>query len=274
VLREKGMDFASIIRSFLRQDPDVILISEMRDKETAKTGIEAVLANHLVLTRLYANDAASAIAHLKRIGVEPFMIAEALIGVITQRLIRRVCFDCRIPYHPSASELAKFGWSTSGEGVLTLYKANTLQPEEMQEAKAKGTLCQTCNGVGYKGRIGVYEMMHISERLQTLITEAASTEQIREAAIEEGITTLLTDSLAMVRNGYTTLAEVERLTFTDSHLEAELKAKQYNPLSHYSSQKISGKDPSIDPLYQLQELEKHLEELTHQFQQLKQQLKT
>ena len=231
VLREKGMDFASILRSFLRQDPDVILVGETRDKETAKTAIEAALTGHLVLTTLHTNDAAGAIARLDEMGVEPFMVSGALLGVLAQRLMRRVCSECRISYLPSTAELARFGLSASSEGEITLYKPNTLRPEEIQEASSKGTLCQKCNGIGYKGRVGVYEVMRVSERLQTLINEGAPTERIKEAAVEEGMTTLLAYSLNLVQQGYTTLEEVERVTFTDSGLEAELKAKRKTSLT-------------------------------------------
>ncbi|GAB4178359.1 MAG: GspE/PulE family protein [Coleofasciculaceae cyanobacterium] len=231
VLREKGMDFASILRSFLRQDPDIILVGETRDKETAKTAIEAALTGHLVLTTLHTNDAAGAIARLDEMGVEPFMVSGALIGILAQRLMRRVCPDCRITYMPTSAELARFGLSTSREGEVMLYQANTLRPEEIAEARERGTLCKTCNGVGYKGRVGVYEVMRVSERLQTLITERAPTERIKEAAVEEGMITLLAYSLNLVQNGYTTLEEVERVTFTDSGLEAELKAKRKSSLT-------------------------------------------
>lgn len=231
VLREKGMDFASILRSFLRQDPDVILVGETRDKETAKTAIEAALTGHLVLTTLHTNDAAGAIARLDEMGVEPFMVSGALLGVLAQRLMRRVCTDCRIPYYPTSAELARFGLATSSEGEITLYQANTLLPEQMQEARSKGTLCKKCNGVGYKGRVGVYEVMRVSERLQTLINEGAPTERIKETAVDEGMTTLLSYSLNLVQQGYTTLEEVERVTFTDSGLEAELKAKRKSSLA-------------------------------------------
>jgi type IV pilus assembly protein PilB len=231
VLREKGMDFASILRSFLRQDPDIILVGETRDKETAKTAIEAALTGHLVLTTLHTNDAAGAIARLDEMGVEPFMVSGALLGILAQRLMRRVCSDCRISYMPTSAELARFGLSASREADILLYQANTLRPEEIQEARSKGKLCQTCNGVGYKGRVGVYEVMRNSDRLQALINEGAPTERIKEAAVEEGMTTLLAYSLNLVREGYTTLEEVERVTFTDSGLEAELKAKRKSSLS-------------------------------------------
>jgi type IV pilus assembly protein PilB len=226
VIREKGMDFASILRAFLRQDPDVILVGETRDPETAKTAIEAALTGHLVLTTLHTNDAAGAIARLDEMGVESFMVSSALIGVLAQRLMRRVCSECRIPYHPSPEELAHFGLSASQDADVTFYKANVLDPEQVAEAKANNTICPKCQGGGYKGRVGVYEVMRITERLQKLISEGAPTEHIKEAAVEEGMQTLLAYSLNLVRQGHTTLDEVERVTFTDTGLEAELKAKR------------------------------------------------
>jgi type IV pilus assembly protein PilB len=231
VIREKGMDFASILRAFLRQDPDVILVGETRDRETAKTAIEAALTGHLVLTTLHTNDAASAVARLDEMGVESFMVSSSLIGVLAQRLVRRVCDECRIPYQPTPEELARFGLSSSGDAGLTLYRANTLQPEEIQAARQRNELCPKCGGIGYKGRCGVYEIMRVTERMQTLITEGAPTERIKEAAVEEGMQTLLAYSLNLVRQGATTLEEVERVTFTDSGLEAELKAKRKSVLT-------------------------------------------
>ncbi|MBW4551680.1 MAG: GspE/PulE family protein [Aphanocapsa sp. GSE-SYN-MK-11-07L] len=232
VIREKGMDFSNILRAFLRQDPDVILVGETRDRETAKTAIEAALIGHLVLTTLHTNDAASAIARLSEMEVESFMVSASLIGVVAQRLVRRVCNTCRIPYRPTVEELGRFGLSASSELDLTFYKANSLTPEEMQTARLSGqSMCPNCNGVGYKGRCGVYEIMQVTERLQTLITEGAPTERIKEVAVEEGMKTLLAYSLNLVRQGLTTLDEVERVTFTDTGLAAEMKAKRKSSLS-------------------------------------------
>lgn len=231
VIREKGMNFASILRAFLRQDPDVILVGETRDSETAKTAIEAALTGHLVLTTLHTNDAAGAIARLDEMGVEPFMISGALVGVLAQRLMRRVCSECRIAYNPSHEELARFGLSASKEEEVTFYKAKVLTAEEIQAAKANGSLCAKCGGVGYKGRVGVYEVMRNSERLQSLVNEGANTDRIKEAAVEEGMITILAYSLNLVKEGHTTLEEVERVTFTDSGLEAELKAKRKSGLT-------------------------------------------
>ena len=231
VIREKGMNFASILRAFLRQDPDVILVGETRDSETAKTAIEAALTGHLVLTTLHTNDAAGAIARLDEMGVEPFMISGALVGVLAQRLMRRVCSQCRIAYNPSHEELARFGLSAGKEEEVIFYKANRLDADEIQEAKTNGSLCSKCGGVGYKGRVGVYEVMRNSERLQSLVNEGANTDRIKDAAVEEGMITILAYSLNLVKEGHTTLEEVERVTFTDSGLESELKAKRKSGLT-------------------------------------------
>ncbi|NCJ05689.1 type II/IV secretion system protein [Synechococcales cyanobacterium C] len=232
VIREKGMDFASILRAFLRQDPDVILVGETRDKETAKTAIEAALTGHLVLTTLHTNDAASAIARLAEMEVEPFMVSASLIGVVAQRLVRRVCSECRVPYQPTPAELARFGLSVSAGTEITLYKANALTPDEIQAAQATNQpICSNCKGIGYRGRCGVYEIMRVTEVLQSLITEGAPTERIKEIAVEEGMQTLLAYSLNLVKRGETTLDEVERVTFTDSGLEAEIKAKRKSSLT-------------------------------------------
>jgi type IV pilus assembly protein PilB len=230
VIREKGMNFAAILRAFLRQDPDVILVGETRDSETAKTAIEAALTGHLVLTTLHTNDAAGAIARLDEMGVEPFMISGALVGVLAQRLMRRVCSECRIAYHPTHEELARFGLSAANGEDVIFYKAKKLTVEEIQQAKANGSICSKCGGVGYKGRVGVYEVMRNSERLQTLINEGANTDRIKEAAVDEGMITILSYSLNLVKEGHTTLEEVERVTFTDSGLESELKAKRKSGL--------------------------------------------
>ncbi|QDL10448.1 type II/IV secretion system protein [Brasilonema octagenarum UFV-E1] len=231
VIREKGLDFATTLRAFLRQDPDVLLVGETRDKETAKTAIEAALTGHLVLTTLHTNDAPGAIARLAEMGIESFMVSGSLIGVLAQRLVRRVCPSCCIPYTPTTTELARYGLSASQQAGVTFYKANTLTLEQIHQAKANHQLCPECHGVGYKGRCGVYEVMRITERLQGLITQDAPTERIKEVAVEEGMKTLLAYSLDLVCQGYTTLEEVERVTFTDTGLEAELKAKRKRSLT-------------------------------------------
>ncbi|MGK7909417.1 MAG: GspE/PulE family protein, partial [Synechococcus sp.] len=225
VLREKGMDFANILRAFLRQDPDVILVGETRDVETAKTAIEASLTGHLVLTTLHTNDAPGAIVRLTEMGVEPFNISSALLGVLAQRLMRRVCSECREPYQPAPEELARYGLVTNLNDQITFYRAKALNPKEIREARKNRTLCRKCKGVGYKGRVGVYEFMRMNDKLAKLINQEAPTEMLKEAAVESGMDTLLTYSLKLVQQGHTTLDEVNRVVLTDKALDSERKQR-------------------------------------------------
>ena len=222
VLREKGMTFASILRAFLRQDPDVILVGETRDAETAKTAIEAALTGHLVLTTLHTNDAPSCIARLEEMGVEPFMASTAIIGVLAQRLLRRVCDNCRIPYNPSQEELDRFGLPST-DLEKTFYRANIVNRESMLPGQR---VCPKCNGSGYKGRAGVYEIMKMTERLQSAINKGATTEVIKEIAVQEGMKTLMAYAFQLVREGATTLDEVLRVVYTDKGREAEERARR------------------------------------------------
>ncbi|MBC7880422.1 MAG: Flp pilus assembly complex ATPase component TadA [Anaerolineae bacterium] len=226
VIREKGMDFARILRAFLRQDPDIMLVGETRDLETAKTSVEAALTGHLVLTTLHTNDAAGAIARLSEMGVEPFMISSSLIGVLAQRLMRKVCQECKIPHTPSPERLRQFGLVSAREDEVVFFKANTITPQQVEERRKNNEpICSTCGGVGYKGRIGVYEVMRLSENLRGLINREASTELIRETAVEEGMSTLLTYSIQLVRQGMTSLEEVERVTLSDTGLETSKRSR-------------------------------------------------
>lgn len=230
VIRDKGMDFPMILRAFLRQDPDVILVGETRDKETAKTAIEAALTGHLVLTTLHTNDAPSAIARLEEMGVEPFMTSTALLGVLAQRLLRKVCDNCRIPYQPTLEELEGFGLPKS-DMESTFYRANTLSRDEIIAGKeGRLRICPKCGGSGYKGRVGCYEIMRMSERLQSAINKGATTDAIKEIAVEEGMKTLMAYSFGLVREGYTTLEEVLRVVYTDKGREAEERAKRKSGL--------------------------------------------
>ena len=222
VLREKGMTFASILRAFLRQDPDVILVGETRDAETAKTAIEAALTGHLVLTTLHTNDAPSSIARLEEMGVEPFMASTAIIGVLAQRLLRRVCDNCRIPYNPAQDELDRFGLPSS-DLEKTFYRANIVNRETMIPGQR---VCPKCSGSGYKGRAGVYEIMRMTERLQSAINKGATTEVIKEIAVQEGMKTLMAYAFQLVREGATTLDEVLRVVYTDKGREAEERARR------------------------------------------------
>jgi type IV pilus assembly protein PilB len=224
VNREKGYDFALALRAFMRQDPDVLLVGETRDQETAKTAIEAALTGHLVLTTLHCNDAPSAIARLAEMGVEPFMVSASLMGIVSQRLVRRVCPDCRQPYHPSEQELGRFGLFASNEQSITFFKAR----RQRDEGEA---VCPSCQGLGYRGRVGVYEVLRINETLATAIAQQASTDRIRKLAIESGMKTLLGYGLDLVRQGHTTLEEIERMILTDSSLESERRAKALHTIT-------------------------------------------
>ena len=223
VNREKGFDFATALRAFMRQDPDVLLVGETRDLETAKTAIEAALTGHLVLSTLHANDAPSTIARLDEMGVEPFMVSASLIGIISQRLLRRVCQQCREPYRPEEQELGRFGLMASREADVTFYRAHHHRPNE--------PVCSHCQGSGYKGRVGIYEVLRIQEDMATAISKGASTDVIRQLALESGMVTLLGYSLELVRRGETTLEEVGRMVLTDSGLESERRARALSTMT-------------------------------------------
>ena len=224
VNREKGLDFSTALRAFMRQDPDVLLVGETRDLETAKTAVEAALTGHLVMTTLHCNDTASAIARLDEMGVEPFMVSASLLGIISQRLVRRVCTNCRISYKPSHKELGRFGLLSSHETDVTFFGANT------QDTNKYGW-CQACNGSGYKGRVGVYEILKMNDTIAAAVAKKASTDVIRRMALENGMKTLLGYGLQLVREGITTLAEVERMLLTDSGLESERRSRSLSTLT-------------------------------------------
>ena len=223
VNREKGFDFATALRAFMRQDPDVLLVGETRDLETAKTAIEAALTGHLVLSTLHANDAPSTIARLDEMGVETFMVSAALIGIVSQRLVRRVCTTCREAYRPDERELGRFGLMASAESDVTFFRAH--------RHSGTGKPCPTCKGSGYKGRIGVYEVLRMNEELATAVSSGASTDVIRQLALEAGMVTLLGYSLDLVRQGHTTLEEVGRMILTDSGLESERRARALSTMT-------------------------------------------
>lgn len=223
VNREKGFDFATALRAFMRQDPDVLLVGETRDLETAKTAIEAALTGHLVLSTLHANDAPSTIARLDEMGVEPFMVSAALIGIVSQRLMRRVCTTCRKAYRPDERELGRFGLMASAESDVAFYRVH--------RHSGTGKPCPTCKGSGYKGRIGVYEVLRMNEKMATAVSSGASTDVIRQLALEAGMVTLLGYSLDLVRQGHTTLEEVGRMILTDSGLESERRARALSTMT-------------------------------------------
>jgi type IV pilus assembly protein PilB len=235
VNRDKGYDFSTALRAFMRQDPDVLLVGETRDLETAKTAIESALTGHLVLTTLHCNDAASAIARLDEMGVEPFMVSASLLGIVSQRLLRRVCPDCRIGYQPSPDELGRFGLLTSREKAVTFYRAcrhpGPHGGHDDADSRADGKVCPTCQGNGYRGRVGVYEILRMNETLATAIAKRASTEALRRLALESGMRTLLGYGLNLVRQGMTTLEEVERMLLTDAGLESERRSHSLSTLT-------------------------------------------
>ena len=223
VNREKDFDFATALRAFMRQDPDVLLVGETRDLETAKTAIEAALTGHLVLSTLHANDASSTIARLDEMGVEPFMVSASLIGIISQRLLRRVCDRCKEAYRPDEQELGRFGLMASRETNVSFFKAHHHQQQE--------TACPDCKGSGYRGRVGVYEVLRVHDDMATAISRGASTDVIRQMALESGMVTLLGYSLELVRQGHTTLEEVGRMILTDSGLESERRARALSTMT-------------------------------------------
>ena len=190
--RQIGLTFAAALRSFLRQDPDIILVGEIRDKETAGIAVEAALTGHLLLSTLHTNDAASTIARLTDMDIEPFMISSSLLGVCSQRLMRRVCKNCRAVYEPKGREkeiLAKaIGWSGP------IYKHSN-----------KG--CPKCGGSGYKGRVGIHELMVSNEELVDAINKELESSELKKIAMRGGMKTLHQDSLLKVREGVTTIEE-------------------------------------------------------------------
>jgi len=192
-----GLNFAAALRAFLRQDPNIILVGEIRDFETAEIAIKAALTGHLVLSTLHTNDAPSTISRLMNMGIEPFLVATSVNLIQAQRLIRRICKDCKrdAPMPPEA--LMEVGFSSDEAKALKTYK---------------GKGCSTCNNTGYKGRIGLYEVMEVNDEIRELILIGASSLELRKKAIEDGMITLRESGLHKVRAGLTTLEEVVRET--------------------------------------------------------------
>jgi general secretion pathway protein E len=192
------LTFASALRSFLRQDPDVILVGEIRDRETAENAVQASLTGHLVFSTIHTNDAAGAFARLTEMGVEPFLVADALLGVLAQRLVRKLCPDCREIYVPTDAEL------------------NDLQLTRAQAPKAwKPVGCDKCHGLGYRGRIGIYEFMPTFEEVKSLVMQNADAGQIKKKAVELGMGTLRDDGIGKALRGVTSFDEVILATRDD-----------------------------------------------------------
>jgi type IV pilus assembly protein PilB len=192
-----GLNFAAALRSFLRQDPNIILVGEIRDFETAEIAVKAALTGHLVLSTLHTNDAPSTISRLMNMGIEPFLVATSVNLIQAQRLVRRICKECKVEVRNLEEALIDVGFPAS----------------EVKEIKTfKGAGCAICNGTGYKGRVGLYEVMEITEELRELILVGASGLELRRKAIEDGMLTLRSSGLEKIRQGMTTLEEVARET--------------------------------------------------------------
>jgi type IV pilus assembly protein PilB len=192
-----GLNFAAALRSFLRQDPNIILVGEIRDFETAEIGVKAALTGHLVLSTLHTNDAPSTVSRLMNMGIEPFLVATSVNLIQAQRLVRKICRDCKTEIQTPVEALIDVGFPAS----------------EVKEVRTfKGAGCGTCNGTGYKGRVGLYEVMEISEELRELILVGASGLELRRKAIEEGMLTLRMSGLEKIRQGLTSVEEVVRET--------------------------------------------------------------
>jgi len=194
---EIGVTFANCLRSILRQDPDKILVGEVRDLETAQIAVEASLTGHIVLSTLHTNDAPSAVTRLLDLGLEPFLITATLEAIVAQRLVRRICLNCRTPYEPT------------DEG---LYELELTRSEIEGKQFFYGTGCKKCNGSGYKGRIAIFEIMVISDRVRDMIMNMASTAELRNVSKEEGMRMLRDSGLLHIYDGISTIEEVVKET--------------------------------------------------------------
>jgi type IV pilus assembly protein PilB len=193
-----GLNFAAVLRSFLRQDPNIILVGEIRDYETAEIAVKAALTGHLVLSTLHTNDAPSTVSRMVNMGIEPFLVGTAVNLIQAQRLIRRICAQCKVEVTDVPSKtLIEIGFAPDQVGTFKLYK---------------GRGCGTCNGTGYKGRVGLYEVMEIGEGIRDLIMVGATAVEIKRKALEEGMLTLRLSGLEKIRGGVTTIEEVLRET--------------------------------------------------------------
>ena len=193
-----GLEFANALRSIVRQDPDVILVGEIRDSETARVAIQAALTGHLVFSTLHTNDAAGSLTRLLDMEIEPFLTASSVASVIAQRLVRNVCPRCKVPFTPPKEILEKMGFDLKKEH--TFYH---------------GKGCKNCRGTGYKGRTGIFEILVVDERIRELILKKASASEIKQVAVQAGMKTLRDDGLLKVAEGVTTLDEVMRVTQLD-----------------------------------------------------------
>lgn len=193
-----GLTFANTLRSFLRQDPDIIMVGEIRDLETALIAIEAALTGHLLFSTLHTNNAPATVTRLTEMGIDPFLIADSLLCVVAQRLARRICSNCKAPYTPSEEKLRRLGLDPAAGSQLY-----------------KGEGCAECNYTGYKGRLGIHELLVMSGELRELILNKAPVTQLRETAIKSGMKTLFQDGIEKMLAGYTTPEEVLRVTMEE-----------------------------------------------------------
>ena len=199
VNHQVGLDFARALRAFLRQDPDKIMVWEIRDIETARIAVQASLTGHVVLSTLHTNDAPSSVTRILDLGLEPFLIAATLEGVIAQRLARRTCLQCKTPYDPTEQEL---------------YELELTATETQGREFFFGKGCKACNGTGYRGRVALFEMMLVNDRLRDLIMNAASTAELRAAAREDGMRTLRDSGLLHIYDGISTIEEIVKETIS------------------------------------------------------------
>ncbi len=192
-----GLTFSRALRSFLRQDPDIIMVGEVRDLETAQIAIQASLTGHLVLSTLHTNDAPGAVTRLIDMGTEPFLISSTLMAVLAQRLVRTICKNCRTPFEPTENQLALLNLSPHDLGDKAFYY---------------GRGCSTCNDTGYKGRKGIFELLTVNDTIRSLINERAPTVVLRQKAVELGMVTLREDGLRSIFDGDTTIEEIVKYT--------------------------------------------------------------
>ncbi|MDO8392192.1 MAG: GspE/PulE family protein [Actinomycetota bacterium] len=195
---QAGLTFATGLKAILRQDPDVILVGEIRDADTARIAVQSALTGHLVLSSLHGTDSVAALHRFLDMGIEAFLIASSVVGVIGQRLLRRICDSCKEQYTPGAEELAVFRQHSGGSEKATFYH---------------GVGCNFCAGTGYRDRIGVYELLRITPELRRLIVGWATTEELRRLAVAQGMRTMLREAMALVENDVTTIPEVVKTLF-------------------------------------------------------------
>ena len=203
-----GLSFAAIMRSFLRADPDVIMVGEMRDKETTQIGIEASLTGHLVLSTLHTNSAPESITRLLDMGMDPFNFADAILGIMAQRLVRTLCQDCKKPYHPARDEYDNLVRTYDPEA----FEKNLKIPYTDDLPLYKPGGCDQCNNSGYLGRMAIHELLMGTDDIKRLIQTKAGVEKIRNQAVLDGMTTLKQDGIEKIFEGYTDLVQVRKVT--------------------------------------------------------------